>query len=62
MLQEHLACPFSTHVLGEPVHVERIDLQRHRRLIPILSLPPPSPPPLGWEWIAAYRYWARGGR
>ena len=25
MLQEHLACPFRTHVLGEPVRVERID-------------------------------------
>jgi hypothetical protein len=74
LLQEHLACPFSTHVLGEPVRVERIDLndaeeivaicrrQRHRQLIPILNLPLPSPPPLGWEWIEAYRYWARGGR
>jgi hypothetical protein len=42
-------------VLGEPVRVERIDLndaeeivaicrrQRHRQLIPILNLPLPSP-------------------
>ena len=74
MLQEHLACPFSTEVLGAPVSVERIDLndaeeivaicrrERYRQLIPILDLPLPSPPPVGWEWIEAYRYWARGGR
>ena len=74
MLQEHLACPFSTRVLGELVQVDRIDLnnaeeivaicrrQRHRQLIPILDLPLPSPPPAGWEWIEAYRHWARGGR
>jgi hypothetical protein len=74
MLQEHLACPFTTHILGEQVTVERIDLndaeaivaicrrQRHRQLIPILDLPLPSPPPAGWEWIEAYRYWVRSGR
>jgi Calcium binding len=74
ILQEHLAGPFSTPVLGELVRVERIDLndaeeivaicrrQRHRQLIPILNLPLPSPPPVGWEWIEAYRHWARGGR
>lgn len=61
-------------VLGEPVRVGRIHLndaeeivaicrcQRHQQLIPILNLPLPSPPPRGWEWIEAYRYWARGGR
>jgi Calcium binding len=74
MLQEHLACPFTTEILGQPVRVERIDWndaeeivavcrrQRHRQLIPILNLPVPSPPPTGWEWIEAYRYWTRGRR
>jgi hypothetical protein len=32
-----------------------------RQKIPILDLPLPSPQPDGWEWIAAYRHWARGG-
>jgi len=30
-----------------------------RQLIPIIDLPLPSPRPIGWEWIAAYRHWAR---
>ena len=74
MLQEHLACPFTTQVFGDPVTVERIDLndadeivaicrrQRHRQPIPILDLPLPTPPPSGWQWIDAYRYWRRGGQ
>ena len=74
MLQEHLACPFTTAILGTPVRVERVGLndvdeivaicrrERQRQLIPILNLPLPSPPPAGWEWIAAYRHWARGYR
>jgi len=64
----------TTAILGTPVRVERIDLNdsdeivavcrrgRHRQMIPILDLPLPSPPPAGWEWIAAYRHWARGSR
>ena len=74
MLEEHLACPFTTEVLGQPVQVERVDLDesdeivaicrrgRTRQRIPILHLPLPSRPPTGWEWIAAYRHWARGQR
>jgi hypothetical protein len=74
MLQQHLACPFTTEILGQAVRVDRIDWndseeivavcrrQRHRQLIPILNLPLPSPPPSGWEWIEAYRYWTRGRR
>jgi len=74
MLQEKLACPFMTEILGTAVRVERVDLNdadeivaicrrgRQRQMIPILNLPLPSPPPTGWEWIEAYRHWARGGR
>ena len=36
--------------------------QRVGFLTPILNLPLPSPPPTGWEWIEAYRYWARANR
>ncbi|MGH9382852.1 MAG: calcium-binding protein [Vicinamibacterales bacterium] len=74
MLEEKLACPFTTEILGTPVRVERVDLNdadeivaicrrgRERQLIPILNLPLPSPPPAGWEWIEAYRHWARDRR
>ena len=74
MLEESLAVPFTTDILGVPVRVERVDLNdaeeivaicrrgRQRQLIPILNLPLPSPPPVGWEWIEAYRHWVRGGR
>jgi hypothetical protein len=72
MLEEHLAVPFTTDVLDTPVVVERLDLTeadeivavcrrgRQQQRISILDLPLPSPPPKGWEWIAAYRHWARG--
>jgi hypothetical protein len=72
MLEEHLALPFETEVLGVPVTVERIDLTRwdeivavcrrgkSRQVIPILDLSLPTPRPPGAEWIEAYRYWARG--
>jgi hypothetical protein len=72
MIEDHLALPFDTEVLGVPVTVERIDLTeadevvaicrrgRTRQRIAVLDLPLPSPPPDGAEWIEAYRYWARG--
>ena len=72
MLEDNLALPFETEVLGVPVTVERIDLtdadeivvicrrERRRQTIPILDLPLPMPPPAGAEWIEAYRHWARG--
>jgi hypothetical protein len=28
-----------------------------RQAIPILDLPLPTPPPVGAEWIEAYRHW-----
>jgi len=72
MLEEHLAVPFQTSVLGADVTVTRIDQSddgqivavchrgRSGQRIPILDLPLPDPPPKGSEWIDAYRRWARG--
>ena len=72
MLDENLVVPFETMVLGVPVAVERVDLNRSeqivavcargrdRQALPILDLPLPTPPPDGAEWIEAYRHW-RGG-
>jgi hypothetical protein len=69
MIEDHLALPFSTTVLGVPVIVERVDLTqpgeivavclraRIRQRVPLLDLPLPSPPPAGTEWIEAYRHW-----
>ena len=72
MIEDNLAPPFDTEVLGVPVTVERVDLTeadevvaicrhgRNRQRIAILDLPLPSPRPDGAEWIEAYRYWACG--
>jgi hypothetical protein len=70
LIEEHLAVPFETTVLGVSVTVKGIGLTsnwitaicvrgQHRQAIPVLDLPLPKPPPAGWEWIAAYRHWAR---
>jgi hypothetical protein len=69
MIEEHLAVPFDTRVLGVEVTVRRVDLQaegivaichrgRDRQAIAILELPLPDPAPEGAQWIAAYRHWA----
>ncbi|MDK0520855.1 calcium-binding protein [Streptomyces sp. ML-6] len=70
LLEEHLALPFTTAVLGVEVTVRGIDLTpdgrivalcargRVRQAIGILELPLPSPAPEGAEWIEAYRHWA----
>jgi hypothetical protein len=72
MLEDHLAMPFKTEVLGAEVTVQRVDLTdeaqivaicargRLRQAIPILALPLPDPPPASAEWIQAYRRWVRG--
>ena len=74
MIEENLEMPFETMLLGVSVTVERVDLNdredivavckrgKDRQAVPILDLPLPSPWPAGWEWIEAYRHWARGGR
>lgn len=72
MIEENLKLPFETTVLGLTVRVEEVDLtdrgeivaicvrDRYRQSVPILDVTLPSPPPKGWEWIAAYRHWAAG--
>jgi hypothetical protein len=74
MLEEHVATPFKTEVLGVEVTVERLDMTddeqivavcargKSRQRVPILDLPLPSPLPEGADWIMAFRRWARGGR
>ena len=72
MLEEHLALPFETTVLGATVIVSSIDISdcdqivvlcsrgRDRQTISLVDLPLPSPRPAGADWIEAYRYWLRG--
>jgi Calcium binding len=72
MIEDNLRLPFDTEVLGVSVTVEKVDITNDDQIvavcargskkqeISITSLPLPSPPPEGWEWIAAYRYWRRG--
>jgi hypothetical protein len=72
MMEEHLALPFCTSILGVDVVVEKVDMARSgqivaicrrdkvRQRVGILDLPLPTPAPAGTEWIAAYRHWRRG--
>lgn len=70
VIDENLAVPFQTTVLGVEVTVTKIDILqdggivaictrgKHRQTIGILDLPLPDPPPDGAEWIEAFRHWA----
>ncbi len=72
VIEDHLAVPFWTRVLGADVVVERIEMAdddrivalcrrgRSKQRIGILDLPLPDPPPDGAEWIEAYRRWTTG--
>lgn len=72
MLDDNLAVPFQTVVLGVDVTVTGVDLTedeqitavctsgRFKQRIPVLDLPLPTPPPQGAEWIDAYRSWVTG--
>src|SRR5262249_186887 len=71
MINDNLALPFTTTVLGVEASVTRVDVPASgivamwargpdRQAIPILDLRLPEPPPPGSEWIAAYRRWAGG--
>ncbi len=67
MLEEHLALPFETTMLGVVVNVARLDVRgdndivaictrgRERQSIPILDLPLPRSRPVRTEWIEALR-------
>jgi hypothetical protein len=69
MLEEYLAVPFETRVLGVSVIVTSLDMTYSNQImamcrsdglkqaIPILDLRLPTPPPEGAEWIEAYRRW-----
>jgi len=71
MLEENLAVPIATTILGVEVMVERVDLNeadeivavcrrgREKQRVPVIDLPLPEPKPKGAEWIDAYRRWAR---
>jgi len=70
LIEDNLALPFETNVLGVPVTVAGVDpsergivtiCQRDdvRQAIPLLQLPLPAPAPGGVEWIEAYRHRAR---
>ncbi|MDM4722303.1 hypothetical protein QTQ03_22995 [Micromonospora sp. WMMA1363] len=69
MIEEHLAVPFTTTVLGVEVTVRKVDLTadtivavcvrgRHRQRVDLLDLPLPTPAPVGAVWVDAYRHWA----
>jgi len=72
MIEDNLALPFQTTVLGTAVSVVGVDVSPGtsgqivaicsrdglRQAIPILDLPMPVPSPAGAEWIEAYRRWA----
>lgn len=70
LIEEHLALPFTTTVLGAEVAVIGVDVTDTDRIVAIcardgqrqpialLDLPLPVPPPAGAEWIEAYRHWA----
>lgn len=73
MLEDNLATPFKTEMLGVEVTVEFLDTTddnqivavctrgKHKQRVPILDLPLPDPEPEGAEWIHAYRRFRHGG-
>jgi hypothetical protein len=71
MIEENLAVPFTTTVLGVDVSVISVDQAEDGRMVArcargsirqdigIVDLPLPEPAPEGSQWIQAYRSWAR---
>jgi hypothetical protein len=69
MIEENLALPFESQILGDRVTVESIDMtgdgaivaicarNGFSQLSPLLDLPLPRPAPEGAQWIDAYRRW-----
>ncbi|MHB8590337.1 MAG: hypothetical protein ACYDA0_16095 [Candidatus Dormibacteraceae bacterium] len=74
MIQDSLALPFETSVLGVTVSVDGVDMHERgqivavcvpnqiRQAIPVIDLPLPTPAPSGAERIAAYRRWLGEGQ
>lgn len=72
MIEDNIALPFTTEVLGVEVSVKQFDQMASGEIVavcrrdgttqrvPILELPLPQPPPKGAEWIEALRHWSRG--
>ena len=72
MIEDHLAVPFATEVLGVEVSVVGVEMDNNgslkavfqrngkRQLIGLIDLELPKPPPSGAERIAAYRHWLCG--
>ncbi|MEE1840313.1 hypothetical protein ABZ776_01155 [Streptomyces sp. NPDC007076] len=70
VIEEHLAVPFPTTVLGVEANVVEIGLTNDSRVvarcvrdgfrqdIALLDLPLPVPPPDGAQWVEAYRRWS----
>ena len=70
MIEENLALPFGTTILGGPVTVTAVEYTVDGRVvarcardgmqqrISLLDLPLPQPAPEGAEWVEAYRRWA----
>lgn len=71
MLEDELALPFVTTVLGVTVVVTAVDLtaddqivavctrDRAKQRIRLLDLPLPTTPPDDADWIRAYRRWSK---
>jgi len=72
MLEDNLALPFQTEVMGQTVRVESLSLNSSeeivaicvrngkQQVIGIVDLPLPRKKPTGAEWIEAYGYWKSG--
>lgn len=69
MIQDNLAVPFNTEVLGVQATVREVDLRAYgivaicyrdpmRQAVGLLDLPLPAPAPEGAQWVEAYRWWA----
>ena len=70
-IEDSLAVPFETIVLGALVRVTAVEDTGRGELVAVCQrgkytqrislgeLPLPDPPPAGYEWILAYRQWAR---
>ncbi len=70
MIQDNLALPFKTTLLGVEIVAEKVEMNKAGEIvavcrrgrvlqrIPIIDLPLADPKPKGAEWIEAFRRWA----